>query len=343
MRAERIEWIDEAKGIGILLVMFGHCYLHWDFCFWFYSFHMALFFFLSGYTFSRKERYDRFLKKKIQTLLVPYLFFVIVTMLCNGVLAITHGNSYDVLDIAKQYLIQNRYTLLWFITCLFLAEQAMYVLSILNSKYVKNRFWLISFAIALIVFYLYRIIIDIDLPWNADLTILGTAFMCLGQWCKNSKCFTTYFAKPKMLLCLGVVVCLIASALNYKYFTKVDWYSDCWGNPILFVIAAISGIIAVISISMLKNNKILVAVGKNSLMYYGLHRIVIDLMFVVYGKLGIEITNTSWSAVGFAMIDVLVSICVITPFNLFILKYMPWCLGRKKVKVKNDKYYNTNI
>lgn len=57
-------------------------------------------------------------------------------------------------------------------------------------------------------------------------------------------------------------------------------------------------------------------------------------MFVVYGKLGIEIINTSWSAVGFAMIDVLVSICVITPFNLFILKYMPWCLGRKKVKVK---------
>lgn len=66
-------------------------------------------------------------------------------------------------------------------------------------------------------------------------------------------------------------------------------------------------------------------------------------MFVVYGKLGIEIIYTSWSAVGFAMIDVLVSICVITPFNLFILKYMPWCLGRKKVKVKNDKYYNTNI
>lgn len=22
---ERIQWIDEAKGIGILLVMFGHC------------------------------------------------------------------------------------------------------------------------------------------------------------------------------------------------------------------------------------------------------------------------------------------------------------------------------
>ena len=332
---ERIQWIDEAKGIGILLVMFGHCYLHWYFCFWFYSFHMSLFFFLSGYTFSRKERYDGFLKKKIKTLLVPYLFFVIITMLCNGVLAITHGNSYDLLDIAKQYLIQHRYTLLWFITCLFLAEQAMYLLSILNSRYAKNRFWLISFVIALIVFYLYRISINIDLPWNADLTILGTAFMCLGQWCKNSKWITTtYFTKPKILLCLSMCGCLIASSLNYKYFTNVDWYSDRWGNPILFVIAAVSGTVAVISVSMLKNNKILVAIGKNSLMYYGLHRIVIDLMFVVYGKLGIEIINTSWSAVGFALICVLVSVCVIAPLNLFVLKYVPWCLGRKKVKVE---------
>ena len=42
-RAERIEWIDEAKGIGIVLVMLGHCCLHWKFCFWFYAFHMPLF------------------------------------------------------------------------------------------------------------------------------------------------------------------------------------------------------------------------------------------------------------------------------------------------------------
>ena len=46
-RAERIEWIDEAKGIGIVLVMLGHCYLHRKFCFWFYAFHMPLFFILS--------------------------------------------------------------------------------------------------------------------------------------------------------------------------------------------------------------------------------------------------------------------------------------------------------
>ena len=51
MKDNRIEWVDEAKGIGIILVMLGHCYLNWNFCFWFYSFHMPLFFILSGYTF----------------------------------------------------------------------------------------------------------------------------------------------------------------------------------------------------------------------------------------------------------------------------------------------------
>lgn len=43
----RIEWIDIAKGIGILFVMLGHCYLDTKYTFWFISFHMALFFFLS--------------------------------------------------------------------------------------------------------------------------------------------------------------------------------------------------------------------------------------------------------------------------------------------------------
>ena len=45
---KRIEWIDTAKGIGILMVMLGHNYLDWKFVFWCYSCHMALFFFLSG-------------------------------------------------------------------------------------------------------------------------------------------------------------------------------------------------------------------------------------------------------------------------------------------------------
>lgn len=75
-----------------------------EFCFWFYAFHMPLFFILSGYTFSGKGKFADYLKKKIRTLLVPYVF-VIITMCCNGVLAVIHGNEYHVFEILKLYII----------------------------------------------------------------------------------------------------------------------------------------------------------------------------------------------------------------------------------------------
>lgn len=80
----RIEWIDIAKGIGILFVMLGHCYLDTKYTFWFISFHMALFFFLSGYTFRIKEDYNSFVKKKIKALLVPYLFLRLLRCFAMG-------------------------------------------------------------------------------------------------------------------------------------------------------------------------------------------------------------------------------------------------------------------
>ena len=328
-RAERIEWIDEAKGIGIVLVMLGHCYLHWKFCFWFYAFHMPLFFILSGYTFSGKGKFADYLKKKIRTLLVPYMFFVIITMCCNGVLAVTHGNEYHVFEILKLYIIQNRYTLLWFITCLFLANLLMYVLQNFRYKRKTNRFWLIVGCIGALVFGIYKVIIGKDLPWNADLAVLAMAFMSLGKWCREQKIIEKVrLMRYSLAICIIITFCV--SAVNYIYFDRVDLYSDAFGNPILFMTAALTGTLAVVLISMMTDNRILIELGKNSLIYYGLHRIIIDLMFVVYGKMGIQIDNASWSAVGFAIISVCVAIVILTPVKYLVLKYIPWCLGKKK-------------
>jgi len=328
-RAERIEWIDEAKGIGIVLVMLGHCYLHWKFCFWFYAFHMPLFFLLSGYTFSGKGKFIEYLKKKIKTLLVPYMFFVTVTMCCNGVLAVTHGNEYHVFEIIKLYIIQNRYTLLWFIPCLFLANLLMYVLQSFQLRIRVKHFWMFSGCITVVLFGGYRVFIGKDLPWNADLAILAMAFMSLGKWCREQKIIEKVrLMRYSLAICIIITFCV--SAVNYIYFDRVDLYNDAFGNPILFMTAALTGTLAVVLISMMTDNRILIELGKNSLIYYGLHRIIIDLMFVVYGKMGIQIDNASWSAVGFAIISVFVAIVILTPVKYLVLKYIPWCLGKKK-------------
>jgi len=61
MNTKRLDWIDIAKGIGIILVVLGHTLVPqvretgfagflWIFI---YNFHMPLFFFLSGYLFEK--------------------------------------------------------------------------------------------------------------------------------------------------------------------------------------------------------------------------------------------------------------------------------------------------
>lgn len=91
---QRLLWLDYAKGIGILLVVFGHTlrglvdnaliqpddigYRWFDFTL--YTFHMPLFFFLSGLTAAASLNKGRsaFVKNKLWTIAYPYLLWSIL-------------------------------------------------------------------------------------------------------------------------------------------------------------------------------------------------------------------------------------------------------------------------
>ena len=130
-------------------------------------------------------------------------------------------------------------------------------------------------------------------------------------------------------LAICILITFSVSAVNYIYFERVDLYSDAFGNPFLFMTDALTGPFAVVLISMTTNNRILIELGKNSLIYYGLHRIIIDLMFVVYENMGIHIVIASWCAVRFAIISVCVAIVILTPVKCLVLIFIPWGLGKK--------------
>lgn len=79
----RIQYIDIAKGIGILLVYIGHCYKGEcnisNLVEWIYSFHMPLFFFVSGLLFSTKVISAKiFYRHKFSSIIIPYLIFSIL-------------------------------------------------------------------------------------------------------------------------------------------------------------------------------------------------------------------------------------------------------------------------
>lgn len=87
-KTKRLDYLDELRGLAILLVVLGHLYLPFTelgqrhpVAQAIYSFHMALFFFISGYLCEMTNKiesigYRGFLNKKLQVLIVPYLFWL---------------------------------------------------------------------------------------------------------------------------------------------------------------------------------------------------------------------------------------------------------------------------
>lgn len=78
---ERITYLDTAKGVAIILVIIGHCY--WISAVprlvdWIYSFHMPIFFIISGYfTKSIATRTAWGVKSNFSSLLIPYIITAI--------------------------------------------------------------------------------------------------------------------------------------------------------------------------------------------------------------------------------------------------------------------------
>lgn len=79
-RDNRILWIDWAKSIGMFLVILGHCHIRESeqiVTQYIYSFHMMLFFFLSGIL-CRRDLSLTSIKKDIRYLIFPYLVYGLI-------------------------------------------------------------------------------------------------------------------------------------------------------------------------------------------------------------------------------------------------------------------------
>ena len=80
---KRILWIDYTKAICIYLVLLGHAHVSQPIADFIYSFHMPLFFFLSGCLFSydKHPTFREFALKRFKGLMVPYLWINLFTYL----------------------------------------------------------------------------------------------------------------------------------------------------------------------------------------------------------------------------------------------------------------------
>ena len=128
MESKRIEAIDVAKGIGIFLVVIGH-FINMNSYPGrvIYSFHMPLFFFLSGICFNEKKYATllEFFGNRARTLLWPCFCFTMTISLFQSVL----------ISIPLCSLRQELPGALWFLPILFVAEIFYFFLCKMKKNY----------------------------------------------------------------------------------------------------------------------------------------------------------------------------------------------------------------
>lgn len=266
---DRNSVVDVAKGIGIILVVMGHCHPGIFQKVIIGSFHMPLFFFLSGlFLFKRDEKFSVFIQKKAKTLLFPCLVFGIILSTYSTLIdVITHN---DTIPFGLRYIglfinmRQNPFPgSLWFFPCLFLVELFLYWIWALC----KDIRIIISYSIVLaliggIVHHYY----GKGLPWSLDIALYATLFSAVGYSLRN-------VIEKKLPFIFYIIAGLVfcgTTYLNYKYLgDSVDLYSCRIGCYPLFFCSAFSGIALTLGLSRLMENNILLKFyGSNSLLIY---------------------------------------------------------------------------
>lgn len=182
----RILWIDDIKGIVMLLVIVGHSSIPGILRGAIYSFHMPLFFFLSGYTTKCSETKQQILqriKKTAKGLLIPaYLLWAIRLIIYLIIGRVDY--SLPQVFLSAIYAGGEKYTvagftipamgMTWFLVTLFILRNTYDILQYLTKKYMT----LISVCATILGI---AVGFWFQLPFNLDLALFSFTFYHCGQ------------------------------------------------------------------------------------------------------------------------------------------------------------------
>jgi len=153
----RLDYVDELKGFAILLVVIGHViqfntlnFRHNIIFSIIYSFHMPLFFFLSGYVAANSKavssvsEFRNSIKKKSTQLLIPLISWAVVATILND------GFTIALRDLLNTVLMQLLNPSLWFLHTLFFLFIMNYSIEFVLLKSKNARVMLLHFCITLV-------------------------------------------------------------------------------------------------------------------------------------------------------------------------------------------------
>lgn len=265
---KRIDAYDIAKGIGIILVYLGHVPPHLFVRRFIYTFHMPLFFVISGMLFNEKKyNLKEFVVSRAKSLLIPAFVFS-----CFAYFIGLFSNTVTIPGI-----LIDLPSALWFLPVLFGAELLVFSLwKIVDCMWGR---WAITMVLLLLSLALDRH--EVLFFWSLSTIPLAASFFALGNLLKNIPLYSNHT--------INIVGCLLGGTfmiLVPLLFTGCTGVHDnhlimgFWGY-LFAIIGVVSTIMLAFEIDYRSNrlkNK-LITLGKNSLTIYGLHFTILCALF----------------------------------------------------------------
>lgn len=293
----RIHWIDMAKGIGMFLVMVGHMETGL-LGRWIYSFHMPLFFFLSGYVFNAKYSPFTFIKKKLYGMVLPYFTLGTTLILFRVLYEYLRGELYNgFFSKFKQLLTQYRAWSLWFVAVLLVTEVMFYVIYKIASGNLLALFAIVT-GLCGYGFYYYSVGGQ-ALMWNADVAFIALLFYYSGHLFKRmefkipealNKVYIK-FASVILLLLLNLLLTCFSFKRTGIYF---DMYYGGYGFVPFSFAAAFFGTAAVCILGSIFDVKYIRFVGRNTFLFLAWHQsMMIPLVLDLFLKAGFSFEGES--------------------------------------------------
>jgi len=343
--ANRSIWIDAAKGVGILLIFFGHV---WStvtpsaLYVWIYAFHVPLFFFVSGLTLKPAAGpLSGVVGKKLRTLIVPYLWYAFLGYafyVAGYFLAQKQGIRVEQFDyglwpplagiffgtIGEGRIINGP---VWFLVALFWTFLIGYAVNTLIRQ--PTLQWLVILLLTALGLSLAG---HVTLPFSGVAALSALVFLQAGYSFQRRGSALAWSPKLRW----AIVAALFALSLFSQINGFVGFGEGIVGHPLWFLLFAFAGLLMVVFLLQLMQAHTgwLAFVGRYSLEIMLIHMLIIKSVKVLMtGALKVSMTQID-NDLGLGLLVLLLSSLLLVPAVWVMVRWLPFTLAKSAAPVQ---------
>ena len=319
---QRLQYIDTAKGICMLMLIFGHVGILPDY-YVLYYFSLPVFFVLSGFFLKTGVGGWSFLKNRVNKLLVPFLFFYLVSYILFYIgmsLApdIMSTEARGLMDMFTQRQWFNGP--IWYLLCLFWSSLWLYLICRITTRVDLQA--LVVLCIGSIGATMGREYLF--LPLMIDVSLSALPLLFIGYVVKRLPLmYPNKYDRYNLLVGIALLG-LVLVVTWLKPYNCIGFHT----NTVIgiyywtLIIAILASFPVMYICKSTRQVPLLVYFGAYSLVPFSFHLLIYRLFLVafIYVAVSDPLLMT-------ALVTVIVSALMIP----VMVKYMPWSIGLKQI------------